>query len=75
MEAPKFNQWKNSASMIELFKAIEKKQHHSFICSDIVEFYPSISQDLLNIALGFVSDTPTLSQKGIETDIPDPLYF
>ena len=51
----KFNQWKNSTSVIEWFKAIENKQHHSFICFDIVEFYPSISQDLLNKALDFAS--------------------
>ena len=41
--------------MIEWLKAIENKQHHSFIGFDIVEFYPSISQDLLNRALDFVS--------------------
>ena len=51
----KFNQWKNSSSVIEWFKAIEYKQLHSFICFDIVEFYPSISQDLLNRALDFAS--------------------
>ena len=54
--ASKFNQWKNSTSVIEWFKAIENKQHHSFICFDIVEFYPSISQDLLNKALDFASE-------------------
>ena len=43
--ASKFNQWKNSTSVIEWFKAIE----------NIVEFYPSISQDLLNKALDFAS--------------------
>ena len=53
--ASKFNQWKNTASVIEWFKAIENKQHHSFICFDIVEFYPSISQDLLDRALDFAS--------------------
>ena len=41
--------------MIEWFKAIENKQQHSFICFDIVEFYSSISQDLLNRALNFAS--------------------
>ena len=41
--------------MIEWFNAFENKQHHSFICFDIVEFYPSISQDLLNKALDFAS--------------------
>ena len=53
--ASKFNQWKNSASVIEWFKSIENKQHHTFVCFDIVEFYPSISQDLLNKALDFAS--------------------
>jgi len=53
--ASKFNQWKNSTSVIEWFKDIEHKQRHSFICFDIVEFYPSISQDLLNRALDFAS--------------------
>ena len=41
--------------MIEWVKTIENKQHHSFICFDIEEFYPSISQDLLNKALDFAS--------------------
>ena len=41
--------------MIEWFKAIKNKQHHSFICFDIEGFYPSISQDLLNRALHFTS--------------------
>ena len=50
-----FNQWKNTTSVIEWFKAIKNKQHHSFICFDIVEFYPSISQDLLSRALDFAS--------------------
>ena len=38
------------------FKSIEKKQHFSFICFDIEEFYPSISQDLQNKALDFASN-------------------
>ena len=38
------------------FKSIENKQHSSFVCLDIEEFYPFISQDLLNKALDFASD-------------------
>ena len=49
------NQWKNTSSVIEWFKKIENKQQHNFICFDIVEFYPSISQKLLNKALDFAS--------------------
>ena len=60
--ASNFNQWKNSPSVIEWFKAIEGKQHHSFICFDIVEFYPSISQDLLNKALDFAATYDNITQ-------------
>ena len=61
------NQWKNTSSVIEWFKAIKNKQHHSFICFDIVEFYPSISQDLLNRALDFASayDNITSEERNI----------
>ena len=67
-----FNQWKNTTSEIEWFKAIENKQHHSFICFDIVEFYPSISQDLLNRAVDFASayDNITSDERNIMQKIP-----
>ena len=48
-----FNQWKNTTAVINWFKSIKNKQHFCFICFDIEEFYPSISQDLLNKALDF----------------------
>ena len=53
--------------MIEWFKAIENKQQQSFICFDIVEFYPSTSQDLLNRALDFASayDSITHDERNI----------
>ena len=49
-------QWKNTAAVIDWFKSINNKQRLSFICFDIEEFYPSISQDLLIKALDFASD-------------------
>ena len=52
----KFNQWKNTTSVIEWFKGIESKYNHTFISFDVVDFYPSISQELLNRALDFASD-------------------
>ena len=42
-------------------KSIKNKQHHTFICFDIVEFYPSISEDLLNRALDFASAYDNIS--------------
>ena len=51
-----FNQWKNTASVINWFKSAQNHQRSSFICFDIENFYPSISQDLLNKALDFASN-------------------
>ena len=52
----RINSTKNNAAVINWFTSIKNKQHSSFICFDIEEFYPSISQDLLNKALDFASD-------------------
>ena len=53
--ATKINQWKNTSSVIKWFNSIDDRDKHNFICFDIVEFYPSISQDLLIKALDFAS--------------------
>ena len=53
--ATAINQWKNTLSVIDWFKKINNKKQHSFICFDIVEFYPSISEELLSKALEFAS--------------------
>ena len=45
----------STASVIEWFKAIKNKKHHSFICFNIEEFYLSINQYLLNRSLDFTS--------------------
>ena len=62
-----FNQWKNTASVIDWFNADKEKQQSNFICFDIEEFYPSISQDLLNKALDFASahDNITADERNI----------
>ena len=61
------NQWKNTTAVINWFKSIENKQQFNFICFDIEEFYPSISQDLLNKALDFASnyDNITTEERSI----------
>lgn len=56
-----FNQWKNTASVIDWFKSANNKQQASFICFDIEEFYPSISKDLLNRALDFASNYDSIT--------------
>ena len=47
------NQWKNTSSVIKWFNDIENKNSHTFVQFDIVEFYPSISEDLFNKAVDF----------------------
>ena len=48
-------QWKNTRDTLDWFNEIPSKEEHSFIAFDIVNFYPSISQDLLDRALEFAS--------------------
>jgi hypothetical protein len=61
------NQWKNTNEVINWYRQIEDKSKQSFICFDICEFYPSITQDLLLKALNFASDFDniTLQEKNI----------
>ena len=47
------NQWRNTQNVIRVywFGNIEQKTRHSFISFDIIDFYPSISENLLDQAL------------------------
>ena len=49
----KLQQWKCTAEVINWFKNIDNKSRHSFLILDIVDFYPSISAELLDKALEF----------------------
>ena len=46
-------QWKNTKATLDWFRAIPNKKQCSFISFDVVNFYPSISHDLLSKALKF----------------------
>ena len=46
----RYNQWKNSFSVINWFNALQGKKELSFIEFDIVDFYPSITEKVLNNA-------------------------
>ena len=50
------NQWKNTTAVLEWFNNVENKNQYSFIAFDVVDFYPSISLDLLNDALDFAAN-------------------
>ena len=62
INATKINQWKSTASAIEWFKNMRKNESRNFICFDIIEFYPPISEELLNRALDFASVYDTISE-------------
>eukprot|EP00117_Sycon_ciliatum_P039764 scpid84717/ scgid29334/ len=52
-DKPNINLWKNTSSVINWFRAIEEKASHTFVTFDIVDFYPSISENLLSLALAY----------------------
>ena len=56
-------QWSNSNQTIEWFKAICNKQNSEFLQCDIVDFYPSISEELLEESLNFASRYTYISQQ------------
>jgi hypothetical protein len=61
------NQWRNTKQVIEWFGNIKDKERHSFISFDIVDFYPSISEKLLDQELSWASNLTTISDNDILT--------
>ena len=53
--------WKNLAAVIEWFKFIEMKESCMFINFDIIEFYPTIFEVLLNKSISFVKEYITVT--------------
>ena len=47
------NQWQNTQTVITWFKSIENKESSSFITFDIVDFYPSITKELLTKSMNY----------------------
>ena len=47
------NQWRNLESVIKWFHSIENQSQCKFIQLDIAEFYPSISEEILDNAILF----------------------
>ena len=64
----KFNgkiQWKNSHSVIKWFEKIDDKPNHMFLTFDIVEFYPSISKELLERVIEWAKTLTPISDDDI----------
>ena len=57
------NAWRNTAAVIEWFSRIPEKENCIFVCFDIVDFYPSISEDLLQRSVEFARRYTDISQE------------
>ena len=62
----KLNQWGNTASVISWFNNICNKQECKFMKFDIVDFYPSISENLLNKCLEFATKSVSIKNSDIK---------
>ena len=60
------NQWRNTYECIEWYKNIPHKENMSFIIFDIISFYPSITDKLLNQALNWAQQFITFSEEDVE---------
>ena len=59
------NQWISTKDVIDWFKNIKNKGNARFIQYDIEEFYPSISEELLNKSLNFVKQSADIGEDEI----------
>ena len=56
--------WRNTAAVTESFTLkIDRKERATFFCFDVVDFYPSITEDLLKRALQFAKQYTTISDQ------------
>ena len=60
------NLWRNTSAVIDWFSNIKSKDKYSFISFDIVDFYPSISAELLTEALDFAKQHMEIPSNDIE---------
>ena len=61
----KVSQWKDTDSIINWFNAIKDKSQCCFIQLDIVEFYPSITESILDTAISFAKQHTDISNENL----------
>jgi hypothetical protein len=64
-ESTQYNQWRNTATVIEWFNGIADKSRTRFIKFDICNFYPSITKHLLDKAILFAKQHTKVTEKEI----------
>ena len=60
-EKTNYKQWQNTDAVIRWFKLIENKKSHKFIQFDVVNFYPSISEELMEAAIEWAKNFVDIS--------------
>ena len=66
-QATKIKQWKYTVNAIKWFNSLKDKHLMKFVLFDIKDFYPSITQGLLNKALNFAGEYIYISKR--DTDV------
>ena len=61
----KVNQCQNTTTVLDWFKMLPQKDKSRFVKFGIVEFYPSISEELLNRSISFARSITTISNSVI----------
>ena len=56
-------QWKNTDEVLDWFKSIDDKKSFRFIQFDIVNFYPSITEDLLKDAINWAKEQTDITNE------------
>ena len=62
----KFNQWRNTSTVIKWFQNITNKNNCRFIKFDISEFYPSISEEVLEKSIIFANGITNIDDRTIQ---------
>ena len=65
-EKTKLEQWRCTSDPLNWFKSLEHRDNSEFIQLDVVNFYPSITEKLFNIALTFAKSFTIISQSTID---------
>ena len=65
VDSVKVNQWKDTDNVINWFNAIKDKSQCCFIQLGIAEFYPSVIESILDIAISFARQHKDISNENL----------
>ena len=74
-ETSKYHEWRNTSVVIDWFKNIPDKDNHTFTQFDIENFYPLISEDLLQIYYLMPKHKYTFPMITWKYYMPENLFF